>query len=183
MTPREETTVPTAVRRASSMLLVVLLASGCYQASRPWEDAGGDGSPDTGWPLPDGGVWPDGGQWWPDADPDDFDPVCPDPGAPIRDWDCDILAQDCPPGQGCYGWIETSPDPCVREIYRSTCFMAGAGGQGDPCDQSCQPGLECFVTGEGTQCLYVCDILGGVRRCPAGLICTPTDMPGIGACS
>jgi hypothetical protein len=168
---------------AGAAAFLVVAVAGCYQASRPWDEADADASPDSGWPLPDTGVWPDGGQWWPDADTDEIGPVCPDPGPPVRAWVCDILAQDCGSGEGCYGWIEPSPDPCRQEVYRSQCLPGGFGGQGDPCDQSCQPGLECFITGEGTQCLYVCDILGSERRCPPGLICSPTDMPGVGACS
>jgi hypothetical protein len=169
-------------RRLAGLVLLLVAIGGCYQSRRPGEGGEGDAG-DSGWGLPDAGEWPDGGQWWPDATPRDVGPACPDPGPPINAWECDILDQDCLPGLGCYGWIEYTEDPCIREIYRSACLVPGSGGHGDSCEDWCGPGLECFVTGEGTQCLYVCDIMGGSRRCPQGLICSPTDMPGIGACS
>lgn len=169
-------------RWTAGLITAILLLGACYQSRRPGEGDDRDAGPDSGWSLPDSGVWPDGGHWWPDADPGDVGPACPDPGEPINAWECDILAQDCGPGLGCYGWIEYTTDPCEREIYRSACLVPGTGGHGDPCDDQCRAGLECFVTGEGTQCLYICDILGGERRCPAGMICRPTDLPGLGAC-
>jgi hypothetical protein len=170
--------------RWAAIFCTFLLCS-CYGSSRIGGPGDGGEDPD-GSTLPDGAPWPDSGVWWPDAAPPDVGPACPDPGPPIIDWECDILTQEgCPPFYGCYGWTETSSDPCATEIYRSSCLPAGAGRDGDPCSDAagCAPGLECFITGEGTQCLPVCDPHGGEPRCPPALICRPTDLPGLGACA
>lgn len=171
------------MRKVLAIFITLILgASACYN-SRQWGDGGNeDGSLDGLPPIPDGGVWPDAAHWWPDANPTDVGPVCPDTGGAIEMYTCDVIAQDCADGMACYGWIEYTEDRCVREIYHTECLQPGFGDHGDSCDSWCQAGLECFVTGEGTQCLYVCDILGGDRLCPPGLICRPTDLPGIGAC-
>lgn len=172
---------------APRMLLVSLAALAAFACSSatPLRDRdAGDGGSD-GAILPDGAPWPDSGVWWPDAAPPDIGPACPDPGPPRMELECDVLAQEgCPPGLACYGWTETPIDPCEREVYRTSCFTPGTGGAGAPCGDAgwCAAGLECFITGEGTQCLYVCAITGGEPRCPAGHICRPTDIPGIGAC-
>lgn len=165
--------------RHSLLVLFVALSSACSSSTNIGEpvDAGFDGTP-----LPDGSPWPDAGPWWPDADPADVGPVCPGDSGVLTNLSCDVLEQDCPPGQACYGFIEYVEGECLREIYTTTCLTPGSGGQGDPCVDWCQAGYECFVTGEGTQCLAVCDIHGGGRTCPPGLICGPTDFPGIGAC-
>lgn len=168
------------VRALTAVCLCVVALVGCYTHRRLDDGGPGDGAADGG--LPDTGVWPDADHWWPDAEPIDVGPACPDAGVVVESLNCDVFAQNCPLGTACYGWIEYTEDPCVREIYHMDCMEPGYGGPGDPCDQWCQAGLECFVTGAGTQCLLVCDILGGLRQCPAGQICRPTDLPGLGAC-
>ena len=164
------------------LLLAALGIVACYGATRLENPDGGDATPDAG-SSEDGASWPDGAVWWPDAEPGDVGPVCPDPGPPIEAYECDVLAQrGCEEGLACYAWTETTDDPCAREVYLSGCLAPGTGSHGDSCDAWCEPGLECFVTGEGTQCLHVCDFLGGEPRCPMGRICRPTDLPGLGAC-
>jgi hypothetical protein len=167
---------------ASKIIAIISLVIGLVGCSSATNigDAGDD-DPD-GDLFPDGDPWPDSGHWWPDSDPADVGPVCPDDGGVLTNYQCDVFEQDCPEDLACYGYIDYEEGECNREIYSSICLTPGLGRQGDPCDSWCQVGFDCFVTGSGTQCLAVCDIIGGTRTCPPGLICTPTDLPDVGAC-
>jgi hypothetical protein len=113
------------------------------------------------------------------------DPGCPDAPAPPKDFRCDPLAPppgDCPKGQACFPFVEYPTDPCDPEIYRAACFPAGSGKAGDPCSGGdCAAGFVCVATGAGNVCVSVCNPAksGG---CPEGLVCSPTDVPGVGGC-
>ncbi len=112
---------------------------------------------------------------------------CPDIPPPPLNEECDLFAavDECPEGTGCFPYVEypDGTDPCAREQYGTACFVAGDGLQGDPCDWgTCAGGHLCVLTGEGTQCVELCDTLGA-DTCPAGLFCEPIDVqPGIGGC-
>jgi len=117
------------------------------------------------------------------------DPGCPDATAPEPEFECDPLgANTCPTGQACYPFIHYPSKPCDFEVYGASCSKAGFTQQGEPCGQVtpgsvslCAPGLSCFITGQGTECLKLCQ-LTGPNVCPAGLLCLPTDVEGVGAC-
>jgi hypothetical protein len=76
--------------------------------------------------------------------------------------DCDPLAQDCDPGEGCYLLPEYDAFTCAR-----TDHPPGAGTDGDACAaiQACEPGLICF---DG-------DVQNG---CTADRCCTPVCQVG-----
>lgn len=119
------------------------------------------------------------------------DPGCP--GGPVeRDGGavfvrtCDPYAPGaCGPGAACYPVVTYPTGPCGDEVFLTECWPAGPGGQGDHCVSTfdCEHGYSCFVTGEGNQCLQLCDQSGGEPRCPRGLICGWTDLPEFGACN
>jgi hypothetical protein len=114
-----------------------------------------------------------------------IDPGCPDLPPPPKDFACDPLKPapgDCPRGQACYPFVEYPEEPCEPERYFARCAPAGSGTQGDPCSgQRCSAGFACVASGAGNQCVALCDPkrTGG---CPAGLVCSPTDVIGVGAC-
>ena len=74
---------------------------------------------------------------------------------------CDLLLQDCPTDQGCYG---TS---CSR---RGNCSPAGVGTQGASCTThtDCAAGYGCVQFNNALRCLQLCERL---RPCPGGLTC------------
>jgi hypothetical protein len=117
------------------------------------------------------------------------DPGCPDATAPPPEFECDPLGPNtCPEGQACYPFINYPSKPCDFEVYGASCAKAGFTQQGEPCGQVtpgsvslCAPGLSCFITGQGTECLKLCQITGP-NVCPPGLLCLPTDVEGVGAC-
>ena len=141
----------------------------------------GAGVGEDGGPIGGGGTGPDGG-----GELDAFvEQPCPDAGPPIEDFQCDPYNQggQCPPGEGCFIYVQYPSEPCGQEIYGSLCFPAGAGSQGDPCNgpQNCQAGFACVVSGAGTQCVQLCP-LTGEDGCPAGLVCEAIDVGGFGGC-
>jgi hypothetical protein len=116
-----------------------------------------------------------------------IEPPCPDAGSGVvREFNCDPLRNNgCAAGEGCYLSIEYPMGRCEREIYRADCAPAGTLAPGQPCrgGGDCTPGSVCFVTGAGTRCLRLCGLDGSGPDCPRGLVCEPTDTPGIGACN
>jgi hypothetical protein len=133
---------------------------------------GADGKPDA--QPPDGSL------------PDYEDPGCQNQPPPIEDFQCDPYKQgngDCPPGEGCYIYVDYPNEPCGQEIYGSVCFLGGNGTQGSACNgaQDCGGGYVCVITGSGTQCVQLCQLVGETG-CPAGLVCEPIDVVGFGGC-
>lgn len=116
-----------------------------------------------------------------DALPDYVDPGCPDTEPPIPQFECDPYKDNCGTGKTCYPFIETSNDPCEQEVYGASCIFAGSAGQGEPCGAGCKSGHVCVLTGQGTQCVKMCD-LNNPNPCKDGLTCTAVDIPGIGGC-
>lgn len=113
------------------------------------------------------------------------EPECPDAGPPVKDYKCDPLA--APPGgckatEACYPYVEYPSERCMPEIYRTRCFPAGKGKQGDPCTGgACAAGYACVASGVGNQCALMCKP-GKIGACPDGYVCSPTDVPDVGAC-
>jgi hypothetical protein len=170
--------------------------SGCWKSTHHGaddDDTSGDGDADIDGDVDvdvdvDGDADLDGGYHEPDAY---VDPGCGDQPPPPWDgevvWTCDPYTNsgcNVDAGEACYPYIVYPADRCQQEQYGSSCGPAGYGGDGDPCvgTTDCQAGFACFVTGEGTQCLALCSSTGMDRRCAAGLVCLPTDIPEVGAC-
>jgi hypothetical protein len=146
-------------------------------AGAPIADAGKDAKP----PPKDAGKDADAQTDAADALPDYVDPGCPDAEPPPTKFDCDPYNDNCGEGKGCYPFVEYPLDPCAQEIYGATCVFVGNGGQGDPCDSGCKAGHVCVISGQGTQCVRMCD-LGQPNPCKDGLVCAAVDIPGIGGC-
>ena len=180
------------------ILLAVCAAglSGCWKSTHVGpgdDDTEGDGDGDVDGDVDgdsDGDI--DGG---PDSgfhEPDPYiDPGCetdpPEPWEGEVVWACDPYTNEgcnLEAGEACYPYIVYPASPCEEEQYGSACGYQGGGGHRDPCNGTtdCQAGYACFVTGEGTQCLSLCSSTGHGNRCPAGLLCLPTDIPEVGAC-
>lgn len=164
------------------------LAAGCGTSvdTTPPGASGGAGQSSTGWSTSTS-TWQstahDGGTG---SLPDYVDPGCPDAGPAQTNFECDPYNQDdgqCPPGHGCYIWVDYPVDPCEQEVYGALCIPVGAGQQGDSCAsaQDCGAGFCCVVSGEGNQCIQLCP-LEGASSCPPGLICEPIDVEGFGGC-
>jgi hypothetical protein len=111
------------------------------------------------------------------------DPICPDASPPPTKYNCDPLASSstCPAGEGCMPWVEYPTVACEYEVYGASCTPAGSGTQGTPCDGGCASGFVCVVSGAGNVCTRMCKA-GAPGACPDGLVCAPTDVPGIGSC-
>lgn len=137
-------------------------------AKPPKKDAGKDASSDAKTDVQD-------------ALPDYVDPGCPDAGPPITQYECDPYGDECGPGKSCYPFIETPENPCEQEVYGATCIFAGSAGQGEPCGLGCQAGHVCVISGQGTQCVLMCN-LNEPNPCKGGLVCVAVDIPGIGGC-
>ena len=113
--------------------------------------------------------------------------VLPDAAPPpIERW-CDPFDPhaDCPAGEACFPFVEY-PDPtddCAQEHYGTICAPEGYGVQGTPCEAGdCAAGYICVLTGQGTQCLQMCDTYGE-NTCPPGFFCEQIDIqPGLGGC-
>jgi hypothetical protein len=119
-----------------------------------------------------------------DAYSEYVDPGCPDAPMKTVDMQCDPMAPlggDCPEGTACYPFVESPMGVCGTETYGTECAPSGTGTQGDPCDNGCAPNYLCVVSGQGTQCVQLCDV-NAAMGCSGGLICTPVDIPGIGGC-
>ncbi len=111
-------------------------------------------------------------------------PGCPDAGKPPPALECDAYSEPsgCDPGDACYPFVDYPSEPCGQETYGTICAPAGTGMQGDPCGNSlCAPRHVCVITGQGTQCIELCQ-LEGPNTCPAGLFCVPVDVDGFGGC-
>jgi hypothetical protein len=123
-----------------------------------------------------------------DVRSDYVEPTCPDAAPLPVDQQCDLSnpSTSCPAGSACYPSV-TYPDPtvpCAQEQYGTTCASSGSGVQGDPCDynNSCSAGYTCVLTGEGTQCVQLCQVFGS-NTCPPGFFCLQIDVsPGTGGC-
>ena len=184
--------------KTSVILLSMCLTglSGCWKSTHHGpgdDDTSTDGDADVDGDVDgdsdadlDGGL--DGSFHEPDAY---IDPGCetdpPEPWDGEVIWACDPYTNEgcnIDAGEACYPYIVYPADPCQEEQYGSACGYEGAGGHRDPCEGTtdCQAGFSCFVTGEGTQCLALCSSTGTEQRCPAGLVCLPTDIPEMGAC-
>lgn len=112
------------------------------------------------------------------------DPGCPDADPPQPDLQCDPWAADtgCGPGEGCYPYVIYPGSVCQQETYGTYCIPAGIGQQGDPCGgEACAAGFVCVITGQGNQCVQMCQ-LQGADGCPPGLFCLPVDVEGFGGC-
>jgi hypothetical protein len=137
-------------------------------------DAGSDASVDAA--DADGNIW------------SDYVPQeCPDRPPPEISEDCDVFGDPdgCSAGTACLPYVEypDGSDPCAGEHYGAACFTVGDGVQGEPCDWgTCAAQHLCVLTGDGTQCVQLCDTFGE-NTCPAGLFCEPIDVqPGLGGC-
>lgn len=142
---------------------------------------GGGGAGTGGIPFGGGGTGGTGGTY--------VDPGCPDAQAPPGEFECDPLGPNtCEPGEACMPFIIYPSKPCDFEVYGAQCSLAGSTQQGEPCGNFggsvalCAPGLACFITGQGTECLQLCQI-GKPNACPPGLLCGATDVEGVGACN
>lgn len=111
------------------------------------------------------------------------DPGCPDAPPPPPVKDCDVFGPNtCKPGEGCYPFVQYPTHPCDQEIFGAICAPVGPGKQGDACgNTNCAAGFVCVVTGQGTECVQLCDLFGAAK-CPPGLFCVPIDVEGIGGC-
>jgi len=109
---------------------------------------------------------------------------CPDVRGTPPFRECDPFAQPngCAFGDGCYPFVDYPTGPCDKEEYGTICRPPGFGRQGDPCaGGECASGFVCVITGQGNQCVELCQ-QGGRARCPAGLVCMPIDVEGFGGC-
>jgi hypothetical protein len=172
---------------ASSIVAAAALAGGCQSSVSYVEGSqgsgdryvfitgqGGGGSMNVG-PV---GVGGSGGL------PEVPDPGCADPPPPQEEFTCDAYNQKgCPPGQGCYIFVQYPQETCGQEIYGSICAPGGTGKQGDDCGgaEQCAGGYVCVITGQGTQCVKLCKLTGS-SGCPDGLVCETIDVKGFGGC-
>lgn len=111
------------------------------------------------------------------------DPGCPNPPPPLEDYACDPYGSfgGCEPDESCYPYVDYPSTKCGQEIYGAICTPSGQGQQGEGCEAGCAASHVCVVTGEGTQCVRLCDLNAAVP-CAGGLVCAPVDIPGIGGC-
>ena len=116
------------------------------------------------------------------------DPGCPDAAAPMPIIECDVFEEvsSCPAGTACKPQIEHPyGSGCDQQVFNMRCVFPGLGEQGAPCDNGmadCADGYICVVgAAHGPHCLQMCP-LDGVRHCPSGYVCGPTDAEGIGVC-
>jgi hypothetical protein len=111
--------------------------------------------------------------------------TCPNVAPPSIPWECDPFGDgsDCDFGEGCFPVTVNASRVCESESYRVTCLPAGLGEQWAPCEflTDCAPGFTCVVTGQGTECLQMCDP-AAPSACPHGLFCDGVDLHGIGIC-
>lgn len=166
--------------------VVLLVGSGCPRSSERFDT---DGSrEDAGFDAGRTGRR-DGGGFEPDS-PFAYDAYV-DPGCdagelpPPPPPQCDpYVPSTCAPGEGCYPFTIYPEGSCGEEQYSTFCAPAGPGMQGDHCfgGTDCAAGYHCFVTGEGTQCLKLCNQMLVPPDCPRGRICGSTDLLGYGAC-
>jgi hypothetical protein len=110
-------------------------------------------------------------------------PTCPDASPPPPDYQCDPFATPtgCGVGEACYPWVDYPTGPCDFEEFGTICTAAGIGQQGEPCSGLCAANHVCVITGQGTQCVQLCPLVGE-DKCPNGLFCVPIDVEGFGGC-
>lgn len=115
--------------------------------------------------------------------PEYVDPGCPSAPPPLEDYACDPYGKfgACEPGQSCYPYVSYPSSVCGQEIFGAQCVPSGQGRQGESCEAGCENGFICVVTGEGTQCVGLCDLSAAVP-CKDGLVCGAVDIPGVGGC-
>lgn len=70
---------------------------------------------------------------------------------------CDLMAQDCPQGQGCF-----------PSEWGAGCFVAGAVECGEPCQATNDCGAGQICAGDPSRCLAMCE-RGAL--CPNGVLC------------
>lgn len=146
-----------------------------FGGTTPVKDAGKDSSAGTAGNAGVGGSEVDSGY---------VDPGCPDAAPPQPDLQCDPWAAvtGCGPGEGCYPYVIYPGSVCEQETYGTYCIPAGTGQQGDPCGgEACAGGFVCVITGQGNQCVQMCQLQGD-DGCPPGLFCLPVDVEGFGGC-
>src|SRR5688500_8351024 len=94
---------------------------------------------------------------------------------------------DCPPGSGCYPFVEhPAGRGCDARIYGTVCVVAGVGTLGDLCGAAvgdwCAPGFVCVVgQPAGRRGAALCKP-GGANQWAGGLICGDLDVSGFGVC-
>lgn len=162
---------PKATDAGPDVVMMPMPDAGKPKPSKPPRDAGIDAYVP---PVPDAGS----------TDPPFVDPGCPDAGPPKTEYECDLspnVDESCGPGYACYPFVNYPEDPCEQEIYGSSCVAEGTGQQGDFCDAGCAKNHICVITGQGTQCVEMCD-LTKPNPCSDGLVCESVDIPGIGGC-
>lgn len=123
-----------------------------------------------------------------DAGFDEYaDPGCPD-AAPIEHTECDPFSTtaSCPPGQGCYPFVDHPTEGCGVQSFGSVCKRTGSGRQGETCDDGdsdCAGGFVCVVGSQpGKHCVQLCQ-MSVPGSCPHGMICGELDVEGYGVCS
>jgi hypothetical protein len=117
-----------------------------------------------------------------DAFDEYVDPGCPDAGPAISAFECDPFDQSsCDLGLACTPFIDDPIEPCAQEIYGATCRSEGTGTQGVDCTFGCKAGFTCAATGQGIQCVKMCQV-SQPGACTDGLVCEELDIPGLGGC-
>lgn len=164
-------------------MVLALLAAACGGLTDDASGGAGGAGGAGGGHLDAGTDAPLDGQGPKDATPDYHDPGCPDSGPPTMEFDCDPTApaSGCGLGEGCEPFAKYPKDGCAQESYGARCVSSGTSGQGESCDYGCLPHFTCVVSGQGTQCIRLCD-LTAPSGCPGGLVCEPIDVPGVGGC-
>lgn len=117
------------------------------------------------------------------------DPGCPNVVPPPARAECDPLdsAGTCPPGEGCYPYVEHPfGRGCDVATFGAICVRSGTGRQGESCGDGtsgCAPGFMCVVgSRSGRRCAQICTF-DGREECPAGMLCSDTDVQNYGVCS
>ena len=123
----------------------------------------------------------------PDAGTEPPPPECPELEGPLPRAECDPLQPltSCPPGLGCYPFVEHPLGDCGTQTFGARCRLPGTGAQGDACGEltaGCSPGHVCVLGSHpGRRCAKLCSFTAS-SDCPAGMICEPTDVAGYGVC-
>jgi hypothetical protein len=124
-----------------------------------------------------------------DAGFDEYvDPGCPDAGPPSEVNECDAFATNsgCPPGEGCYPFVDHPFGAgCGAQSFGTACMPAGSGVQGAVCGDgaACASGFVCVVGSQpGKRCVQLCRMTEP-NSCPRGFICGELDVEGYGVCS
>lgn len=105
------------------------------------------------------------------------------PAPPLEQCDPFQNPTGCPAGEACFLFVEPPSGPCGTEHYGTMCMTPGTATQGEPCDAGnlCAAGFDCVITGQGNQCVQLCQ-LGVNGQCPPGLLCVQIDVEGFGGC-